>query len=283
MKASELIEIFGRPCGYHPKLRAITGTIASVLFLENFLYWEGKGKCEDDWIYKTSEEIELETGLSYKEQVGARKRLKSLGLLEERAERLHHLMFYRVNIDKLDEICEQMGFSRTDHRAVRETTSGQFGNRPEGSSIIITSHTTSSTTSSPTGPKPKPLDERSSMKKTIIEKYNQVALKRKWVLVPVEKKIRQGDDDLLNTFLDDFDRVEALDEYCEKVSTLDWAEACRIAFFLRRKTFDKVMSGEWGPSRESQGVSGGKKDEDPADMSPEMRKAYYELTKGNQK
>lgn len=40
-----------------------------------------------------------------------------------------------------------------------------------------------------------------------------------------------------------------LDRYCELVAQLDWAEGKDIKFFLRRRTFDCCLSGEFAPSR----------------------------------
>jgi hypothetical protein len=69
------------------------------------------------------------------------------------------------------------------------------------------------------------------------------------------------------------DFVAGLDRYVELVTALDWAEAKDIVFFLRRKTFDNCMSGEWGPSKKSNGKF--QKSPDPAPISDpamEMKK-----------
>lgn len=48
-------------------------------------------------VHKTSEEITKETGLSYREQVTARKKLVQLGLITETNRKLQHRMYYRFN------------------------------------------------------------------------------------------------------------------------------------------------------------------------------------------
>jgi len=103
MKLSEYLIGVGRPVAYYPKLRKITGSTNATIFLCQFVYWTGKESGEKGWIYKTSDDIEEETGLSYDEQKTAREKLKQAGLLEERYARLEHQMYFKVNLDMLNE------------------------------------------------------------------------------------------------------------------------------------------------------------------------------------
>lgn len=54
---------------------------------------------------------------------------------------------------------------------------------------------------------------------------------------------------LLKLRASEADFVGMLDRYVELITALDWAEAKEITFFLRRKTFDNCMSGEFGPNQ----------------------------------
>ena len=107
MKLSKTLSSLGRTVAYYPKLKKITGsTTATIMFCQLF-YWHGKGRYKNSWIYKTAEQIEEETGLSYKEQKTARKLLIASGLVEESYSRLDHKMLFRVNIDKMDELVDK--------------------------------------------------------------------------------------------------------------------------------------------------------------------------------
>lgn len=102
MKLSEFLIDVGRPIAYYPGLRKLTGSTNATIFLCQFVYWTGKESAGDGWIYKTAENIEEETGLSYKEQLSARKKLVSGGLLSERYARLEHVMYFKVDLEALN-------------------------------------------------------------------------------------------------------------------------------------------------------------------------------------
>lgn len=105
MKIAEILMGLGRAVVYYPNfVKAIGGNINAAIFLNQLIYWKGKEKNSDGWIYKTSAEIEEETALSYKKQKNARQHLKNLGIIEEKYKRLEHLIYYRINFDKLNEI-----------------------------------------------------------------------------------------------------------------------------------------------------------------------------------
>jgi hypothetical protein len=83
MRLTDFLKDLGNPVAYYPKLVAVTGGVLPNLFLCQMYYWLGKQKDDQGWIYKTQIEIELETGLTRKEQESARKSLKARGLLKE--------------------------------------------------------------------------------------------------------------------------------------------------------------------------------------------------------
>lgn len=103
MKLTEFLQDVGRPIAYFPKLKRLTGSTTATILLCQFIYWIGKEADKDGWLYKTSEEIEEETGLTYNEQKTARKALVEAGLLEEYYARLEHQLRFRVCLDKINE------------------------------------------------------------------------------------------------------------------------------------------------------------------------------------
>lgn len=65
---------FIRPCG---------GSM-SALFMSQLVYWINRTTNEYGWVYKTLDEMQLETGMTRREQDTARRHLKSIGWIEER-------------------------------------------------------------------------------------------------------------------------------------------------------------------------------------------------------
>ena len=69
---------------YRPQLTDLTGCPIATLFFGQLIYWDGKQRDPEGWIYKTQNEFHKELRLSRWNQESARKRLKKLGLIEER-------------------------------------------------------------------------------------------------------------------------------------------------------------------------------------------------------
>lgn len=139
MKLSDYLLDVGRPVAYYPKLRRITGSTNATIFICQFIYWTGKESAGDGWIYKTSDEIEDETGLSYKEQTNAREKLLAAGLLSERYARLEHQMYFKVNLEALN---ERWG---TPQSVFPEPPDGKMAKTPPVSSLIESESTTENT------------------------------------------------------------------------------------------------------------------------------------------
>lgn len=64
-----------------------TGDIKSALLLSQLLYWSGKTKTDDGWVYKTYQEWNFEISLSKNEVYSAVKRLKALGILKTKVQK----------------------------------------------------------------------------------------------------------------------------------------------------------------------------------------------------
>lgn len=103
MKLTDFLQDIGRPIAYYPKLRKLTGSTNATILLCQFIYWRGKESDPNGWLYKTAEDIEEETGLSYNEQKTARAALKDAGLIDEHYARLDHQMRFKVNLDAVNE------------------------------------------------------------------------------------------------------------------------------------------------------------------------------------
>jgi hypothetical protein len=100
----QLRSLLGRPIVVHRPLVDIAGSITYAAFLGQCLYWTDNPSAiqRGGWFYKTQAEWTAETGLHRTEQENARKRLVSLGLLEERREGMPAKLWYRVNLDALE-------------------------------------------------------------------------------------------------------------------------------------------------------------------------------------
>lgn len=86
---------------YYPRLSRFFGSVNASIFFSQLAYWQDR---TDNPLgtYKTAEEWEEETGLSYREQVTARKHLTSQGFLVETHKRLEHKVFYRLDFSTID-------------------------------------------------------------------------------------------------------------------------------------------------------------------------------------
>ncbi len=107
MKFSDVFTGLGRPVVYYPSLNAITGSVAATVFLANLFQWSGTQRDPDGWIYKTQEEIEVETGLSRREQETARKQLRAATLLREERRGVPARLYYLIHVETLNAAWEE--------------------------------------------------------------------------------------------------------------------------------------------------------------------------------
>lgn len=136
MRATDLLGLLGRTVAYYPNMvKHFKSVTATVLFCQLF-YWHDKAHSELG-IYKTTEEITEETGLSYKEQLTARKHLIALGVLIETHKRLEHKIYYKINLDRVNELLEShLENSPPSQRETGGTTNSNFGESQNGSSLV---------------------------------------------------------------------------------------------------------------------------------------------------
>ena len=108
MRPSESLRIAGKPVAYFPQLVKPLGSVNASILFGHFFYWNDKG-CSELGIYRTAEEIEEETGLSRDEQRTARRKLRERGVLIETEKRIEHRIYYKLDLDRFDEIISQSG------------------------------------------------------------------------------------------------------------------------------------------------------------------------------
>jgi hypothetical protein len=143
MRLSDYLKELNTYVVYYPQIARMLGGVKEAVFLLNIFAWY-----KDKEIYKSCEQIEYETGLSYREQSGARKRLKELGVLLERHARLEHTIYYSINLDKFNSMWDKYRItcnSPTDKSAIGEMTKVQLVER-QNVSPIYTDTTTDNTT-----------------------------------------------------------------------------------------------------------------------------------------
>jgi hypothetical protein len=101
IRKEAVIAILGSPIAYYTAFARVLGGVEAGILTSQFFYWYGKGHNPDGWIYKTQAEIEEETGLTRRNQETARKKLRELGVLEERYSGMPAKLYYRLNLDEL--------------------------------------------------------------------------------------------------------------------------------------------------------------------------------------
>lgn len=100
-------EFMQRPVAFHPALARAAGSAAAGLFLSQLFYWHGKGVHPAGWIYKDHHEWQEETCLTQDEQRGARKLLRSKGIIEESdvrkegIDKFKSTLCFKINFDAL--------------------------------------------------------------------------------------------------------------------------------------------------------------------------------------
>ena len=146
MKLSDFLSDVGRPVAFYPSLVKALEDRNEAIFICQMAYWRGKGDNKDDWIYKTADEIEEETSLTYKEQINVRSGLKKKKLLKERYARTEHKMYFRVGWDEVNLIWEQFTDGHMPESKLPPSQK-EGGSLPEVSSLnSITENTTENTT-----------------------------------------------------------------------------------------------------------------------------------------
>jgi len=101
----EATSLLGQRCvAFHPRLVQLTGQVTAGLLLSQALYWTRKLADQPErqgWFWKTREDWHNETGLSRREQDGARRTLKDLGIWQEKRVGMPAKVWYRIDLPQL--------------------------------------------------------------------------------------------------------------------------------------------------------------------------------------
>ena len=132
MKPSESLRVAGRPIAYYPKLAKPLGGVNAAILFGHFFYWHDRTQHELG-IYRTAEEIEIETGLSVQEQRTARAKLRERGVLIETEKRIEHRIYYKLNLDAFDDLMVQHSGSEESTAPKCNINSPELQNQHSGS------------------------------------------------------------------------------------------------------------------------------------------------------
>ena len=95
---------------YSGELARACGGVNAAIFASYVAF--RSNRTTDGWVTITREEISAATALSHESQFTARRQLRAAGVLEEREERLKHLMHFRLVEEKLMEMLNPSGFPK---------------------------------------------------------------------------------------------------------------------------------------------------------------------------
>lgn len=127
-----LLELLSSPIAYYATLAKVGGGVTSGVFLSQLIYWTGRGKLADGWLWKSADEFEAETGLTRNEQETARRNLRERGLIEERLAGVPATLHYRINLDAILLAVSQFGEKcQTSLAKSDKLVSGKAPNYPE--------------------------------------------------------------------------------------------------------------------------------------------------------
>lgn len=96
--------LLGRHIAFHRRLVDLTANVKAALLLSQTIYWTRHGRDiarTGGWFLKTTEQWEMETGLSPKEQISAREVLRTLAVLNEQRIGIPAKLHYRLCLDQL--------------------------------------------------------------------------------------------------------------------------------------------------------------------------------------
>jgi hypothetical protein len=96
--------LLGRHIAFHRRLVDLTANVKAALLLSQSIYWTRHGRDiarTGGWFLKTTEQWEMETGLSAKEQATAREVLRKLAILSEQRVGIPARLHFRLCVDQL--------------------------------------------------------------------------------------------------------------------------------------------------------------------------------------
>ena len=89
---------------HHPRFGKFLGSQNAALILELLLGWDGQQWDKSGWIYKTAEQMEIETGLTEKQQSLAIKKLLALKVIQKKLMKVPARNHFRIDKRYLQEL-----------------------------------------------------------------------------------------------------------------------------------------------------------------------------------
>lgn len=111
---SNIATYLDRPIAFQRVFVALGAGITGALLLSQAVYWSRRSGNDTGWFFKTQAEWEEETGLRRAEQETARKRLLTLGVMDEDRKGIPAKLYYRVNFEKLEQLLSPRLTSKQD-------------------------------------------------------------------------------------------------------------------------------------------------------------------------
>lgn len=95
-----------RPVAYWPVLARRVGGVQEAIMLSQLLYWNGVQTVKErgGWLYKSVDDMTMETGLSKEQQQTARAKLAALGVIEIQLKGVPRCWRYRVDMGRLTDL-----------------------------------------------------------------------------------------------------------------------------------------------------------------------------------
>lgn len=107
-----MIEFLDRPIAFHRPFVKLGIGITGALMLSQAIYWSRRTNASG-YFYKIQSEWEDETGMTRRELDTARKKLRELGILEEKKQGVPCRIFYRINEPNLIGALEQTSLAES--------------------------------------------------------------------------------------------------------------------------------------------------------------------------
>ena len=121
-----ILNLLDRPIAYHRAFAAISGSICGGIFLSQAFYWSQRTSDPDGWFWKTQEQWFDETFMTRYEQETARKKLVSIGVLEQKKQGMPAKLFYRIDREALE--VKMQKYAGIQHTGVMESNIQACGN-----------------------------------------------------------------------------------------------------------------------------------------------------------
>jgi hypothetical protein len=96
-----VLEVLDRPIAFQRAFVRIAGSINAALMLSQAVYWMKRTSDAGGWFWKNQLDWEDETGLTRREQDGARKLLRAKGLILEEKRGVPPKIYYRVDAERI--------------------------------------------------------------------------------------------------------------------------------------------------------------------------------------